>query len=89
MLMFDVWADNGYLECRIDLENLPLPSGDKAHLLAATDLYRELTELGVPGITVNTGRHELLVQYGRFLKRNTINKSPNVVIAPNHPPVRS
>jgi hypothetical protein len=69
MQVIDVWKEDGSgLECRVDIENLILPNGDKAHLLAQPDLYHELKELGVPGVVVNMGRHELLVQYGRFLK---------------------
>lgn len=54
----------------IDIEGLKLPSGDRAHLLTQPDLFWELSELGVEDITVHTGRTELLIAYGRFLKKS-------------------
>jgi len=48
-----------------DLHALPI-AGTMAHKLGPGELYRELLEIGVPGIAPQLGLQDFLIAYARF-----------------------
>jgi hypothetical protein len=50
-----------------DLDALQI-NGAPARLLTQPDLYSAMRDLGVPNITANDGRHELLCSLARHLE---------------------
>jgi hypothetical protein len=48
-----------------DLHQLPI-AGTMAHQLGGPDLYRELVELAVPGITPQMGWQDLAIAYAKW-----------------------
>lgn len=87
-MVFEVVKHDGRgRQVRHQLDNLPLlADGVMAHTLSGDDLYRRLAKLKVPGITVHTGKQDLLVSYSSYLREtrpeDVVNGILNVTLPP-------
>jgi hypothetical protein len=64
--MFEVIKTSQGVAVRHDLHALQI-DGYEAHKLDSSVLFRKLTKLGVPGVSVNEAKQDMLIRYSEWL----------------------